>query len=156
MFPNVPGEIFDLWFDARIEKYGVPSDTAGWRSLLRFQSISTWKKLKWTEVDLDLSREPFTQATIDLIENLRAWVFEGALNNATLVMGGEAKTKAHRIDLYAGNNHALPSKLIFLGTPHGLEIVDGCHRLAVFAECRRRSVARCVINPVVRAWLGAP
>lgn len=153
-FPKVPEEMFRSWFDAFIEKHGLPWDGGSWPSLLRYQSVSTWKKLEWEERDVDLIGEPLTPSTEALIEDLRAWVYNFTRSDVAVRMGAQAHEKAGRIDRYAGTNKALPSKLIFLSTVHGLEIVDGCHRLAVFKQCRRLKGIRCVIPTAARAWIG--
>ena len=52
MFPNIPEEIFTLWFDDRIESNGWPPNTPVWNRALRDKDISFWAILKWAKKEI--------------------------------------------------------------------------------------------------------
>ncbi len=49
LLPNIPDDVYALWFDGRINANGWPPIGAAWRGVLRSKSIDYWKNLQWRE-----------------------------------------------------------------------------------------------------------
>ena len=48
LLPNMPEEIFNLWFDEQIKNKGWPPEKNYlWKGLLRYKSLDYWTKLQW-------------------------------------------------------------------------------------------------------------
>ena len=149
----MPEEVFRLWLDQRIENNGWPPVGPTWENVLRQIPFNRWQRLSWRETTLDLRVANVTLATSAVLESLKAAIFYRQ-NNEYSEMSIESRRKTGDILVFIHKNQRLPSKLIFVETSFGYELVDGCHRLATFICLSELGTKVPPISPLAPAWVG--
>jgi len=154
LFPNIPEEIFSLWLDGRIEANGWPPRTPTWERVLRHKPISFWQALVWSKEDVKLELDRFTLEARTIVASLILAKFSGWENRVSDYMGSQSPEKMRSILEYLGTHHRLPDPIILFRDGLSYEIVDGCHRLAVFFLLQQRLGANSPIRDEQVAWVG--
>jgi len=156
LFPSMPEEIFNLWFDDRINVNGWPPHGGLWRGALCRRPIGFWKELEWTKKTLHLQFNKFTQFSKTIITSLILAYFLGAPNSLSLDLGDASKHRLQDIRSCLEANGIFPNPIILLQEGDRFEIADGCHRLAVFSYLRHYTVPNHPLQEAQLAWVGAP
>lgn len=153
MFPNIPEEVFTLWFDGRIESNGWPPTAPIWQHTLRYRSPEYWATLKWKTQEIKLEFEKFTEPAKGIITGLIEAVF---LKTPNVYSAPEfdSNSKISKIISYIKENNVLPNPLIFLLEGNFYEIVDGSHRLATFFAMRQNRNLEHLLSETQLAWVG--
>src|SRR5690349_4213683 len=133
----MPEEIFQLWFDERIQANGWPPISPGWRGALREYAFEFWTELRWRKEALDLNQKVFSAKTHEIVDGLIDANFLGVQNAYSRYMGDDSKLRIKSIVQFIKVHHRLPSALIFIEHNNELELVDGCHRLVTLAAIKR-------------------
>jgi hypothetical protein len=154
LFPTMPEEIFDLWFDDRIEANEWPAIGPVWDAALRHKSIIYWQGLTWSKQTLALQFANLTAPTQKIISELTLSSFYNKSTDVGRHMGNQSTEKLCRILNYVQTHRRLPNPLIFILDGSLYEIVDGCHRLALFLYLRSNSRTSHLIVPYQEAWVG--
>jgi hypothetical protein len=151
---NMPEEIFDLWFDGRIEANGWPPGRGVWEGALREKPITYWQSLVWSKQTVVPRFTNLTAPTQRIITELTLASFHNTSTDVGRYMGKQSKDKLSRIFDYVQTYRKLPNPLIFLLDGSLFEIVDGCHRLALFFHLRNNTRTSHLLSPYQEAWVG--
>lgn len=152
VFPRLPEEVFTLWLDGQIELRGWPPLGATWDNILRNRTAAVWQSVVWEKKELLLTKLPFTTDTHTIIMKVSE-AMQGRTNEVTQVVS-DSPQRMQRIADYVIKYHDIPSTLIFLSDGESFEIVDGCHRMAVFLGLCATPEFRHLMERPQRAWVG--
>lgn len=153
--PNMPEEIFTLWFDGRIKSNGWPPNSRIWQGALRYRPLHYWRTLQWEKQRVKLDFEKFTESAKGIVTGLIGAVFNNILN-AYSDPALDSKSKIFNVLEYVKENNILPKPLIFLQEDNLYEIVDGSHRLAVFFALHSHQNTKSILDETQLAWVGLP
>jgi hypothetical protein len=155
-FTKMPEEVFQ-WLDKRIESLGWPPAGEKWNGVLRNRSIFEWRAMNWRKQSIHFDLKQFTCGTLEIIDCLLSANFLGE-NNQMSQMGVESRKRIDSILDYAREHGRLPPGMIFIKDGKNYEIVEGCHRLTVYAALTRHSqfIPEPVplLNPTHECWIG--
>ncbi|MDZ4178921.1 MAG: hypothetical protein U1E29_06785 [Coriobacteriia bacterium] len=151
-FPSIPQDVRE-WLDERASYLGWPPAGDEWYGVLRGLSLATWQRLEWERRVVALDPATLTGDTKLIVSGLYDAVFDGVQNEYSGL--GCSQQKIAEIIEYVRANNELPGVLIFLEGDDGLlDVVDGCHRLALyFALCRQMATQQ-VLGGTCDAWVG--
>jgi hypothetical protein len=136
---GLPDAFLDLpapvaaWLGDMVTRYGLPMSGRKWSGLLRGRALDDWMALHWETRTVVLEPEVLTQDSWRMIKQL----IEANWCDADNVYSAEewrvdSVSKFAEIDSFLSVHRSLPGDLIFLDAGGFLEVVDGCHRLALF------------------------
>jgi hypothetical protein len=150
-FSQLP-EPVAVWLEDMVTRYGPPDEGREWSNLLRGRSLDVWRALHWEKRAVVLAPGILTDASWKVIHQLVA-ANCGAAQNAYSSEEWQADSASKFADIYPFliAHHSLPGNLIFLDADGLLEVVDGCHRLALFFMESQDGVA---FKPEHNVWVG--
>lgn len=151
LFPAMPPEVRD-WFDERVRSLGWPPVSPEWFGVLRGLSVNEWRSLRWERRTINLRSEPLTHDTQQIIRGVIDANLRGVENEFSVI--DCSREKLQELIRYAGETHALPGELIFLEAGPALDVVDGCHRMALFFAMEDLGIPGGTLNPECAAWVG--
>ena len=154
LLPNMPEEIFTLWFDDRIKSNGWPPNSQMWQGALRYCPLHYWRNQQWEKKRVKLDFEKFTVLAKDIVNGLAGAVFNNILNAYSDPIL-DSKSKISNILEYVRENNILPKPLIFLQEDNLYEIVDGSHRLTVFFALHSHQNTKSMLDETQLAWVGS-
>lgn len=141
--PSFPEQVIRLWFDhgygegwpPKLDKYGAPEPDTAWRKALGDRPLDFWRQTVWTP-----ERRPLGLRTLDgngdyTIEMMATAYGLGLPFHPSVPI----QNSRERIGPFVKAIEAtgtLPVPPILLVRPRGLEILDGCHRLAALHHAR--------------------
>jgi len=150
-FSNFPAELFSFWFDERIEVNGWPPTSYIWHQVLCYKSLEFWKDLEWKKQAFDLAHVQFGAETLRVVNGLiRSMLGE---NNEFTQIKGHAERTLSILDFIEANK-CLPGTLIFISDNGRYEVVEGCHRLAIFVHLSSGANWQTSISSLCCAWIG--
>jgi hypothetical protein len=152
LLPNMPEEIFRLWFNGRIKANGWPPVSDTWKSALRDRPISYWKRLNWKKEILSLDFQSLTAPAQRIVNGLIDANYYGIQNEYSEI--GNSRVRMHRILDYIWESRTLPGTLILLRENESLEIVDGSHRLSVFFSLKSQDLGPELLSKEQEVWVG--
>jgi hypothetical protein len=151
-FSNFPAELFSLWFDERIEVNGWPPTSDIWHQVLCYKSIEFWRNLVWRKQSFDLARVQFGTETLRVVNGvIRSMLGE---NNEFTGIKDHAQRTLSILDFIEANKR-LPGTLIFIVENGRYEVVEGCHRLAMFVHLSSVANWQTGISSLCSAWVGS-
>lgn len=153
LLPQMPEEIFQLWLDGRIEANGWPPVGDVWDAALRHRSFQIWQRLQWRKELLHLDLIRMHPATVEIVQSLSQAYFDGMPNSYSAYLG-DSRPRFTSIMNHVQRHRQLPSVLIFLADDSLYDVVDGCHRLALFFRLRRDTKFQNLLSDTQIAWIG--
>ena len=153
LLPQMPEEIFRLWLDGRIEANGWPPFGSIWENTLRNHPLPVWQCFQWKKEMLRLNLDNLSPATLEIVCGL-ARAYTDNIQNAYTIYVEDSHERFALIENYMRQHQQLPSTLIFLTDKSTFDVVDGCHRLAVFFSWRNNPEFRDLISGSQIAWVG--
>ena len=153
ILPNMPEEIFTLWFDGRIKNNGWPPVTNTWAGALRGKDLEYWKKLVWKKETVKIEYGKFTAKSQHIISGLIEANFLNEPNIYSLYLHN-SKVRISKIMSHISAHKKLPDPLILLEDNGCYEIVDGSHRLAVFFALSGNHNLKLLLEDTQEAWIG--
>ena len=154
LLPQMPEEIFKLWFNGRIEANGWPPSGSSWAGALREKSITYWVRLQWKKCPVKIDYNLLTESSKEIICGLTDANFNDKINGYNLYMRHTSKQKLKNILNYIKKHYKLPNPLIFIYANRQYEIVDGSHRLTTFFQLQKLSKERMELDDTQEAWIG--
>jgi TPR repeat protein len=153
LLPQMPEEIFQLWLDGRIEANGWPPFGSIWENTLRNHPLLVWQRFQWKKEMLRLNLDNLSPATLEIVCGLARAYSDNSHNTYTRYVG-DSHERFASIENYMRQHRQLPSTLVFLSDKSIFDVVDGCHRLAVFFSWRNNPEFRDLISDGQIAWVG--
>lgn len=157
LLPQMPEEIFKLWFDGRIEANGWPPKGPSWIGALREKPMTYWVNLQWKKCSVEINYDLLTKPSKEIISGLTEANFNNKINDYSLCPGLNSNKKLIDIINYIKKHFKLPNPLIFIYDSGKYEIVDGSHRLTVFfllQKISKERKERMALNNMQEAWIG--
>lgn len=134
--PNFPKEVFDIWLAQLINDEGWPFYSSAslvigsWNSLLLGHSLSFWRSLSWSRVNVSFGSErQFDVRSREHIGGIIDAHVRG-INNAYKRGVRNSDAKWQRILKYVSFHSTVPAPVILLQHFGSFQIADGCHRIA--------------------------
>lgn len=152
LLPNMPEEIFQLWFDGRIEANGWPPISDTWMGALRDRSLDYWRQLSWKKEIISLNLCSFLPPAQRIVNGLIEANIYGIENEYSEI--GNSRPRMKNILDYVQANRTLPGTLILLRENGALEIVDGSHRLSVFFSLKAQGLGDDLLPREHEVWIG--
>jgi hypothetical protein len=152
-FPKMPEELFSLWFDERIEVNGWPPTSRAWHQVLCYKTLQFWQNLNWKKREFDLAGVQFGAETLRVVNGLIRSNMLGETNELTQIRDSSLRTVS--IMDFVQKNKRLPGTLIFIEDNRVFEIVEGCHRLAIFCRFYPYEHTRGSVSAMCSAWIGS-
>jgi len=125
--PTWPTAVTDIWLANIAVEYGWPPDEEAWRYVLRRKSFEQWKKIAWKEDKISLSLADLCSEARRLIMGLLE-AAAGRKNDYSSVLN--SRQRLHSLTDFAYHHGTYPHPVLLFRSTHGLQIVDGSHRLA--------------------------
>jgi len=139
VFPDMPQEVFDLWIQPCLEDYGWPFQSADaplagtqWEAFFAGRTLRQWAQFAWQLVRVEPHplRGVFHPDTV--------WRVQGIILHCVYALKTDMADIQDTRDRFAAcaafiaATGRLPAPLVGVHDehPHGLELVDGHHRLA--------------------------
>ena len=154
LLPQMPKEIFKLWFNGRIEANGWPPSGPSWVRALREKPMTYWAELQWKKCLVKIDYNLLTESSKEIICGLADANFNNKINSYSLYPGLNSKKKLIDIINYIKKHYKLPNPLIFIYANRQYEIVDGSHRLTAFFQLQKLSKERMELDNTQEAWIG--
>jgi hypothetical protein len=149
LFPRMPREVFDLWLIDRIKTNGWPPAGKEWAGFLCEHSIEYWQRLSWTKQAVDLASQQIAHPSSLAVANL-AQAFRTRTPNVVTSYVGDSFERFTRMNHYVHQHGQLPGDVILIEEmPGSYNVVDGCHRMAVFLVTKTMIPVR-----PLSAWVG--
>jgi len=139
------------WLDERASYLGWPPFGNRWAGVLRCHPLSHWVSLRWERRTLDLRDVRLTELSQHMLEDLSAALFRGA-TNAYSTLG--TNSKLPDIGAYIHDHGRVPGVLILLEEDGAFDVVDGCHRLCVYAGFKSLPSPPGPLSDECDAWVG--
>jgi hypothetical protein len=149
LLPQMPEEIFSLWFDGRIKANGWPPNGVAWKGALREKSIEYWAKLQWNKCLVKIDYDLLTELSKEIIDSLTEANFHNKPNYYSDYLPN-SKSRLDKITKFIKINSKLPNPLIFIYENGKYEIVDGSHRLTAFFQLQKPNN----LSRKQEAWIG--
>ena len=152
IFPGFPEEVFSLWLDECIEKYGWPPVGDEWDRVLVGYPILYCNKLLWTEKEAELSFDrlgPLSRRTVNgiMAANVARQPDPSSAN------GGDLQKRFDSIFKFMVEKKDLPGKMVLLDEGNYFEILEGCRRMAVICAMRQFPEFRKYVPERFRCWI---
>lgn len=151
LVPNMPDEVWQ-WFSDRIDANGWPPVGATWRGALRNRPFSCWQQLDWRLDTIQLDAALMHPKTLQIVNGLTSAHFLHISNEYSAMT--DSPDRLASITDYVNEYGCLPSPLIFLVDGDMHELVDGCHRMTVYAAMRRNLMHQISLESTTSAWIG--
>ena len=147
----MPG-VVSSWLSERASYLSWPPAGRDWFGVLRGRSVAEWQALRWETRLIALDFAGLTSESRRVVAGLANANFRGVQNEySTLECSPQ---KLAEIGHYIRANRRLPGDLIFLEDEGLLEIVDGCHRLALFFMLKEASLDDAALESEYAVWVG--
>lgn len=154
MFPLMPEGVFECWLDERIQSNGWPPSGSRWNGALRGRPISWWQQLSWSRELVELRYDLLAPGTQKIIQGLHDANIRGIRNEYSRYLD-DSRERMRSILVYVQKTGGLPPGLVFIENENCLDVVEGCHRLAVYFACRW--TGECLdLRPREEVWVGRP
>lgn len=153
LFANFPEEVFTLWLDPCIQQHGWPPQGFAWQGFLFNQPKAFWQSVVWQQETTHLRADQLGHASQQLLR----LVTEAAAGQPNL-LSNQSPDTARRFaaaQRYITEHGSPPGTPLLLARPGGIEVVDGCHRLAALLQLQARQPAPAQPLPF-KAWVGRP
>lgn len=148
----MPEEIFQLWFDGRIEANGWPPLSNAWVGALRDRPLNYWERLNWKIETVSLDFNSFLPPAQRIVNGLIEANINGIENDYSEI--GNSRLRIKNILDYIQTNRSLPRTLILLCENAAFEIVDGSHRLSVFFYLKTQGFSDDLLPKEQEIWIG--
>jgi len=109
--------------------------------------------LQWKKEILHLNLGKLSPETVEIVCAL-ARAYSDNVHNAYTRYVGDSHERFASIENYMRQHRQLPSTLVFISDRSIFDVVDGCHRLAVFFSLRNNPDFRDLISDSQIAWVG--
>lgn len=149
--PNMPEEVFEIWFDDRIEANGWPPQGYEWQSNLFNHGLDFLKNLSWTSMELEFPIQ-ICHTSQNLVTGLLQVNVDGVKNNFSDYIA-DTKVRFHSIMSYVKINKSLPQPLVLLKENEGFQILDGSHRLSVLVALHLDDNTKHFVPKKVSSWV---
>ncbi len=153
-FPDFLPEVFTLWLDDRIKKNGWPPSGIEWQGFLLGESIEYWQQLSWDEAQMTL--KPSDLGPMSL--RIAVQIIEAAQGKNNLISAYISNTRERfQSSLqFVIEHRSLPSKVLLLRGPDGLEVIEGNHRIAALLAVLPQLQAIDSSGPSIQAIVASP
>jgi hypothetical protein len=152
-FKNLPAEVFDPWMIERVETAGWPPRGARWNAVLGGYSPAEWAELVWFQEGVDLGSLQFSDDAVQIIRGLMAARFAGATNAYSNIENSQERMRQIHAHLKA--TRLLPGSVVLVERPESVyELIDGCHRVAMYCAWLGHPEWRERIERVQSSWVG--
>jgi hypothetical protein len=150
LLPTLPDEVADGWMLDMARDDPWPPAGAKWNARLAGHTIQQWQNFSWTHEQVDLVKVPFSDEAMRIIKGLSEVHFQGLVNAYSTVMNSRDRMQA--IYQHIKATRLLPKSLILID--HGFwELVDGCHRVTMYAAWLRNDLLKYGIERKQSAWV---
>lgn len=150
--PNMPEEVFSLWFDDVVNSLGWPPQGQKWEMTLRGYPLLEWQRRRWEKRPVDLQMDSFAPSAQEMIRQLMIAHLTGIDNELSADVTNWRERFAS-IGEYVEEHHRLPAALILLECGSRWQIADGCHRLAYYFASRILPARRRLLGGQQEAWV---
>lgn len=152
-FKNLPAEVFDPWMIERVETAGWPPRGARWNAVLGGYPPAEWAELVWVKEGVDLAALRFSGDAVRIIQGLTAARFSGAKNAYSNIENSHERMR--QIHVHVKATGLLPGSVVLVQGPGSVyELIDGCHRIALYSAWFGHPEWRERIERVQSAWVG--
>lgn len=145
--PNFPEDLIQEWLAPYVLSEGWPPsvDFAGfpigrWRDLLGQRPLTFWNLVRWTRESLRFRLQQLHGESLRAVLGLAAG-YTGKARDPIASRIRDGKKRFDGLVGFISKSGRLPVPPAVLLTPHGLEIMDGYHRIAAFAHVQGERVA---------------
>jgi hypothetical protein len=154
LLPQMPEEIFKLWFDDRIEANDWPPSGPSWEGALRKKPMIYWAELQWKKCSVKIDYNLLTESSKEIICGLTNANFNNKISAYSFSPRLNSKKKLMDILNYIRKHYKLPNPLIFIYANKQYEIVDGSHRLTIFFQLQKLGKEGMELDNTQEAWIG--
>jgi hypothetical protein len=137
-FPNMPAEVREIWLDSIAVGYGWPFESiedstrdTRWYDVLLGYSLKAWHSVTWEFRELDFASEILSPGSRLSIASLKQEQ-QGLSTIFANVAGTKERFRACADFIRA--NGRIPGPLVIRYGPHGIDIIDGNHRIAALFD----------------------
>jgi len=150
LLPRLPDAVVDDWMLDMARGDIWPPAGPRWYARLAGFSVEQWRNFNWTHEQVDIYKVPFSDDARQIIIGLNEANFGGAVNGYSNVMNSASRMRA--IYQHIKATRLLPKSLILIDDSKW-EIVDGCHRVTMYAAWLRHPELEEGIERKQSAWV---
>lgn len=154
LFASTPDEVVEGWLADRVASAGWPPEGDRWNALLAGYSPDEWATFSWRKAALDIYSLTFSQKSIRDIHGLSLARFANEQNAYANIENSAFRMQ--EIHKHIQKTRQLPGTLVLIdGTP-SWDIVDCCHRIAMYIAWLRNNDLQNWIERKQTAWVAKP